>query len=430
MIKRKEVPEQSLIEEIKTLLDKYTDAPDIYKEMAGYFIVSSILGPHAYTIYCGDKMRPNIYWILLGPSRIGRKSTILKYIRWIVKAVDNKYTIFMDATPEALIKHISENRLNKSLYLHPEFGSYYKAVNSKSYYEGFMSDFRLLYGGEEVTSHRKKEYIEIDEGFFLNAGCGIPTPITRYLKTTEDFHTGLLNRFLITLPEKFNDISDPFDIQEFFRDDNLFIEIVNKLTRLKSIFISANEVYVNFTPPVHDKLFHYESMASGEALKVLNENNVSVYDEEAYSKYYGEIVKYILKLSIVHRLSRAPYPENGMDERYAIEGIDLREAMKIIKHCNRTVIACINQICSEKVSKKIETSQQINKVIVDNIKSFDGDKMPRSELIRSKGINGMSAKELDEHIYTLIEQEAIERILEKTEGAKKNTIFYRVIKKS
>jgi len=108
-----------------------TDAPVIYHTALGYFVVSSILGHHVrlITSYIPSGLAPNLWVLLIGPSRITRKTTAMRLATNVIKAVNPAILMPASFTPEALYEMF--NQLNEGdvvVWVKDELGGFFKSL--------------------------------------------------------------------------------------------------------------------------------------------------------------------------------------------------------------------------------------------------------------------------------------------------------------
>lgn len=123
-----------------------TDAPRIYHVACSLVVVSTILEQRVYLPFGGDRLYPNLWALILGPSSFYRKSTCLaKAKKVLVKLHEGsgQSPIFPDEfSREALLKRLSERA--QGLLAYSEFSGALAAF-SRDYMSGTKETLADLY---------------------------------------------------------------------------------------------------------------------------------------------------------------------------------------------------------------------------------------------------------------------------------------------
>lgn len=113
----------SVIEAFKEVLSNHTDVPDLLKEIAVLTAISGVVGKRALIFYepkvkvftssTKSDVQPsgmylNIYTMVIGESRVTRKSTVLNFLKDLIEAVNGDLLIAQIFTPEALLEELRE----------------------------------------------------------------------------------------------------------------------------------------------------------------------------------------------------------------------------------------------------------------------------------------------------------------------------------
>jgi hypothetical protein len=90
-----------------------TDAPREYLVPSGLAVIGTVLGTRAYLPFGGDRIMPNLWQIILGPSSTYRKSTTVKQARRTLTRLSEGQPhalLFPDEfSKEALVAHLAES---------------------------------------------------------------------------------------------------------------------------------------------------------------------------------------------------------------------------------------------------------------------------------------------------------------------------------
>ena len=178
----------NLIDEYIDYVTAASDAPEIFHRICGYFVISTILGrycsvPVPYQI---NGLKPNIWVLLIGPSRIVRKTTAMRFARFVIEQVDQDLFLPEEYSPEALYETISDMTTGDAgCWVRDEFGSFFKSLSKKYMYgiRGFLSS---LYSGVGGRRQLRGQSFRIQDGIYITVIGTMPTPPHEYF-TPDDF---------------------------------------------------------------------------------------------------------------------------------------------------------------------------------------------------------------------------------------------------
>ncbi|MEM1672865.1 MAG: DUF3987 domain-containing protein, partial [Archaeoglobaceae archaeon] len=177
---------------------KSTDAPLIYHKAMGYLIVSILLGRYVriYTTYNRQGIMPNMWVLLIGPSRIVRKTTAMNLGTSIIESIDENLIMPASFTPEALYEMFTGFSPGDALlWVKDEFGGFFKMLQKK-YMAGMREILSSIYTGQGEVRKLRNLTFRIPKGLYVCVVGTMPTPPHYYL-SEEDFSSGFLNRFVL-----------------------------------------------------------------------------------------------------------------------------------------------------------------------------------------------------------------------------------------
>jgi hypothetical protein len=170
-----------------------TDAPRIFHLVLGYVSLAAIVGNRVYFSLAGDKLFPNLWTVVIGPSGMSRKSTSLNKSRSVVSAVDPKAVFAPDFTSEALLDLLSSTP--QGVFYHSEFRSLYGML-AKDYMSGAKALLTELYDSpEEYRRETKGRSVQIRQPV-LSMASATTTNWLISRNSDDDFGGGFLARFL------------------------------------------------------------------------------------------------------------------------------------------------------------------------------------------------------------------------------------------
>lgn len=123
-----------------------TDAPREYLIPFGLATIGTIMANHVYLPFGGDRIYPNLWQIILGPSSTSRKSTCVKQTRRTLARLSegqaDRYLFPDEFSKEALVTRLSEHA--QGLLTYSEFSGALAAFN-RDYMSGIKELLADLY---------------------------------------------------------------------------------------------------------------------------------------------------------------------------------------------------------------------------------------------------------------------------------------------
>ena len=348
------------------LIDNYVeyatevcDAPKIYHLAMGYFVVSSILGRavRLVTPFARKGIAPNIWVLLMGPSRITRKSTAMRLGVEIIEAVAPQILIPASFTPEALYEMF--NQLNPGdtvVWVKDELGGFFKSLE-KRYMAGLRELLSSLYMGFGEVRKLRNVTLKIPEGLYVTAVGTAPTPPSEYLHE-EDFQSGFMNRWIIVYAER-RERRLPL-LRQSPRADEKFEEIVAKLKRHERALLSTPTV-LSPTGAAIDKIDEYDREVDREIERIERQAPRSL-----FKSYLAEMPMTLLKLSILRRLARGDYGRDGL---ITIEREDVDRALGDLKAFIESARNVIDDVQSSPRPKPVLTEEKAIERVFNYISS-------------------------------------------------------------
>ncbi len=227
----------NLIEEIRNyILDRgLTVSKDWAEDIAISMVSTFSYNAHLYTRQ--GKIRPNLWFLYIGASRIAFKTLPLKafYIPVLNYFKENhNIDLFLPTSFsfEGLVECLSKTQ-KRGVIIRDEFSVFLKG---KDYLPDMMEFLSQLYDGFVQRRYTRKEKLEVAQGFYVNL-IGTSTDYLYKVMKPEYFMQGLGNRFLYTLwngeHKKWSDDDLEPNISEDLPSD--LLEKLNLLTKIELV---------------------------------------------------------------------------------------------------------------------------------------------------------------------------------------------------
>lgn len=143
----------NFIEEYMKYAEPQTSAPRVYHYYMAYSILSLIIGRRATYHGFGGEKGPNLWFIILGPSSVSHKSTVLRIGSRLLQYVyaDNSFSYPNDGSKEGFIETLSAQ--SSGIIHADEFLSFLSWID-RDYNSGLMSLLTNLYDQPSFYSRK------------------------------------------------------------------------------------------------------------------------------------------------------------------------------------------------------------------------------------------------------------------------------------
>ena len=315
--------------EIKDFVDEYVaitskihDAPEIFIETEAYMILSATLGRYASLVvsYKPWPIKPNLWAIFLGPSRIVRKSTAFDFTVDGIKTIDEYFEYFSDGSPEGIATKMKDLKKGDAIgFMRDELGGFFKSLQKK-YMAGTREIFNFAHAGREYVRTLRNGEVRIPQGLYFIVLGTIPTPLSKYkCFSEEDFTSGFLNRFLLVYAE---------ERERRYPITHYDAEATKQRKQLLEKFRDEyQKVLVNMQPPSFIVSF------SSEVNNLLDEFDkeidkiVKTERGSFFSNYIAEQGQNLMKLMVLHRLGRGRLNSPVL----LVERVDYEHALRYLR---------------------------------------------------------------------------------------------------
>ena len=201
----KDLPPIGFIEDFERWAARKTDAPPYTLRAAGLMALSLAAGDGVVLegLFSSSPIHMNLYLLIIGPSTVLRKSTVLSYIDGLMPrttAGGRLVTTLDDVSPQALNRALAGAGSAKTpvlMSLDEVAGIFEVQKRSNSYLKGFDKILMKAYDHSAIHVLRAQTTIDVPEGAFVSIlSASTPDPLHAVLES-EDVESGLLPRFLI-----------------------------------------------------------------------------------------------------------------------------------------------------------------------------------------------------------------------------------------
>jgi len=200
-----QLPAIGFVDQFERWAARKTDAPPYTLRAAGLMALSLAAGDGVVLdgLFSSKPIHMNLYVLIVGPSTVLRKSTVLGYINDLMPhtvAGGKLVTTLDDVSPQALNRALAgagANRTPVLMNLDEVAGIFEVQKRSNSYLKGFDKILMKAYDHSAIHVLRAQTTIDVPDGAFVSIlSASTPDPLEAVLES-EDVESGLLPRFLI-----------------------------------------------------------------------------------------------------------------------------------------------------------------------------------------------------------------------------------------
>ncbi len=199
------LPKIGFVEQFERWASRKTDAPPYTLRAAGLMALSLAAGDGVVLkgLFSSKPIHMNLYVLIVGPSTVLRKSTVLGYIDDLMPhttAGGKLVTVLDDVSPQALNRALAGAGSAKTpvlMNLDEVAGIFEVQKRANSYLKGFDKILMKAYDHSAIHVLRAQTTIDVPDGAFVSIlSASTPDPLFHVLES-EDVESGLLPRFLI-----------------------------------------------------------------------------------------------------------------------------------------------------------------------------------------------------------------------------------------
>lgn len=377
------LPEGDFIESYKRDASMLTDAPEIYHEMVGVVLLSTVIAGKVTF----RRVKPNIYGVLVGKSTIMHKSEAIKVAENILMKINPDYIIASDFSPEALGDRLSKNP--RGLIYWPEFAHFLSIASGRPYMSGAKEILTDLFD----CPKERKRILRKETIIVRNPCINILTATTKkYMKVdTNDLVGGFLGRFAFVYAE--------YDEKE------------KRYVLPPKYDESLEEVLINYLESISDLEFEMtlskEAEREYEKFYVQYEEEIArLDDEKGESSFLGRLSIYALKFAIIYQISEKT--------QNVIELNAMRRAISLAQRCKRDILVLLKDQLGR---SKFELDKTRVFSCIEKYSPIE-----RTKLMQNT--SGIPKDYLDKILEHLKEEGRIDSSIEKKPGKRPKTIYW------
>ena len=363
------LPSDGLLREYLDYAEPLSDAPLVYHLFVGLTVIGVTLGNRVYIPFGNQRIYPNLWTALLGPSSFYRKTTAIGIGRDLLETFEDNVILPDEFSPERLFKKLQSNPVG--LLTWSEFG-HALSTFERSYMMGTKEFLTDIY---DCRPKYKRELnqctIEINNPAISILTASTPEWLKKRMRE-DDIRAGFYPRFLfvpafkkekrIAIPERPN-----------YEGKNKLILGLRKLKDLAGEFdISQIEKgYEIWAFSLEDELHALE-------------------DAEMLGGFYARLSIYCLKFAMIYASS------SGLGT--FIDSGSMSKAISLTRY----LCQCVRYLYSEELAltPEMRLKQKVLKII---------QKYPGIQHSRLLTLSHVRARELKEALDSLIQEELIDR---------------------
>ena len=410
----------NFLDEFFFRVSEVTDAPDVFIQACGYFLVSTAMGVKVDPIYFKSV---NVWFMFSSIPWLTRRSTLISdltipilkksYAIYLqnefgveekeAKKIAN-YMIIESGSPEGICDDIMEAienvKMDRFAIVSPEFGGIIKSINKRDYLIGLFQLLSKLYSGEEhkqsLSKRRKQKSRYIPPGLYVTALLGMQEP--KLYLTREQFEQGLMRRiiFIYQHPKHKTRWMSLFDVRRRIMWDEIFDET-------SGIVGDLAQRIQNFTSPSIDRVVvEYKGKdfikfkEEYDELEKSAENKIKQDPQNLLNYFEIACVSNLPKLAILNTLSRYKEPiKKGNEYVVYFEYKDFEKALEFIKSVFEFSKDAIIELDTY-LPKKLEPLPVTGKVdqTLELIRKSGSNGISDAELLKQTGIYRLTLKEI------------------------------------
>lgn len=367
-----------------------TDAPDAYSRWLAYLVLSSVVNKNVHMSFGIERLYPNLWFLIIGPSSTYRKSYSQKIAATLVRKIFPEFVLFDTSSRESFFAELGRDDRDApfgcGLITIDEFSGFMKRTKESKHFSGFIQDLSSLFDGQynprrTGVSEKEKTILKIDEPFLnLTAACSFDWLNKAVEKA--DLSGGFLARFIwVVVREKLGDIwaepgeADPEKRSELINQLNQYRGMVGQMTWAHDAHALWKHWYNDFR----------------------KRNSGGPWDAN-----YERITLQTKKIAMLNAVQ---------DSSFVVSYQNLDEAINMTE----PLVDSLGEIVMGDNFHELTKNK-----ILSFIKKAEPHGISRTELLNN--IAGINKKILDEHEATLLEAERIS-VSHETSGGRKRTVY-------
>lgn len=368
-----------------------TDAPEVYHQAVARLVLSCVVNRKVWLPFGPEKLFPNLYMLIIGPSTLKRKSWSVKLGRKFIREIYPDFEIQETSSRQAFISEYARKDrvpLSAGLIHIDELKGFVDRVKTGGWHQGFFQDLATFYAGERFhrrrgVTEKEKEEFHIESPFLNIAACCSFDWLSQSVEMS-DLLGGFFSRFLwIVDNEKVSFIKthpSPGDPQKY----NLLLQKLYRINEYQGEMMISKEA---------DEIYD----AWVQEWRIKNQGG-------QWDSNYDRLIYIAQKLALLHALSRIEATRDELtNPPLFIYPDDIKPAIQFVM---RTTLAF----------KDISIGDSPDDLMIRRVaaKIFKSSTIDHSVLLA--GVRNLDAKKLQLAITTLEQAEMIQVNSEKIQN--------------
>lgn len=353
----------------------------------------------------------NLWFILIGKSRITRKSTIVGHSENLIKQINDELLLPYDFTPQSLVKVLSEKCDGYNTYaawINDEISGFFEQLERTDFMTATDTLLSRIYDGRDYM----RSTISRGEEPIRRPYLTVLVSSTEYLPTLFDIgrlRQGFLNRFMYVIGRKKRRLPQKQHVPPKLQN-----KATDLLQWLKALTHQTDVTYMDLESDAKEIYDEYESKI---------ENIIQKGELEEREGYFGNLPNFLMRLSCLHRIARVPVQdiENYPNMFLTVQKQDIKWARTYVRGVWDDFVKMVQMMKTTATSKDVKTSENVIEMVYQTIVE-SGKKISRSELTTKTNIR---ADRLNKLIDTLKEQQRIEQEIKDLHTQGRPKIIYK-----
>jgi len=418
----------SFVDKFVEVLQQITDSPVKFQEACALSLLSSCIGRKMFFISISDARLKdvlhgniqfsgkylNLWFIMIGKSRISRKTTVVRWVIDFIKEIDEEILLPDGFTPQALVSEMSKKFKNgetRAAWMNDEVSGFFQQIRETKFMIKADAVLSKIYDGDDykdVTIQRGSEAIKKPYLTTLLASTDVLPRFFDELMMLQGFG----NRFIycIGVRQTYKPVSSSISTQLKFDSAGL-------VEWLKDLYELKDAIPVSFDEKALKKYISFERNIERKII----DNSL----DDIKTGYAGSLPTSVLKLACIFAISDY-YPQklsNFINPLFLVREEHVKRAIDRMKDGMSDYNKVISMMRVKKLSKPALTDESQIEMIYNIIKKYLPNEVPKTILYRE---TNMLQRKMEETLDTLIKQGRIEAKIVNTTGRPKT--MYKVIK--
>jgi len=413
------------VREYMGLLHDITDAPSEFQEAAALFLVSTFVGKNFVFLslpeaplfnrsttggFGGKNL--NVWFVLIGKSRVSRKSTVVSRAEEIIDMIDASLKLPIDFTPQALVqvmKRMSDGKITRAGWVNDECSGFFEQLRKTDFMVTADTVMSRMYDGrsyKRTTVGRGEE--RVDEPYLT-----ILISSTEHLPGLFDvgrIRQGFLNRFIYVPGKRTRNLELRTNLTD---DERQHAEGI--VEWLRALFTTTQTYVMNMTTEAKNIYNDYEARVDKDIMS----GQLGIKEG-----YRGNLPNFLVRISGLYRISRMTLGDLLEYNRpvVVIEKEDVERAMAYVEEAWVRFEEIISMMRTSASSRMLLTEENKLEMVFRIIKDGENERATRTQVYKQANL---ISDDLDKVLGTLIRQNRI--VMKKVPGVTKPSTYYMVV---